>query len=60
MKNLNTWIDTGEDTWILMSENDAELKRLLYLRFDGEKELVIRDNNGVELERLKLNELYNE
>ena len=56
MKHL--YIDIGEDTWILMSEKDAELKRLLYLRFDGDKELVIRDSKGNEIDKLRLDELY--
>jgi len=55
MKHL--YIDIGSNTWILM-DKDSEVKRLLYERFEGDKELIIRDSKGNEIDKLRLDELY--
>jgi hypothetical protein len=44
---------------MLDAENEKEVKAFLYSKFGGSKELILKEDDK-ELDRLKLNELFNE
>ena len=51
-------IERNGDTWIRMDNNDIAIKAALYSRFNGNRDLTIRDKSGKKIERLTLSELY--
>ena len=56
MKKVN--IDYGTGIIELRDNNESAVKKFLYSKFDGEKELQIRDEKGNIIDTLKLEDLF--
>ena len=56
MKKVN--IDYGTGIIELRDNNESAVKMFLYSKFDGEKELQIRDEKGNIIDTLKLEDLF--
>lgn len=58
---MSVWIEIEPEVSLLLTDkNEQEVKALLYSKFSGDKELILKDMKGKELDRLRLNELFNE
>ena len=53
------WIEVEPGTCLLLTDkNEPEVKAFLYSKFEGDKELILKQE-GFEDERLKLEDLFN-
>lgn len=53
------WIEIEPGISILLTaENEQEVKAFLYSKLPGSKELILKDEDEKEIERLKLEDLF--